>query len=165
MEVFMLSTRLVKMIENHADDLTRSVVRDLQENSKTPAYGRLSTEDLYHRAHAVFRDFGQWLEYKPEETMERWYGELGRKRYAEGIRLAEVVYALTLTKYHLQDYVRSAGFVDSAMEIYQEMELQRLVQRFFDKAVYYCVEGYTREADPNAAARSGTYAVGSFPNP
>ena len=60
------------MIEDHADDLTRSVVGDLQENPKTPTYGKLSTEDLYQRVREVFRDFGQWLEYKPDETMERW---------------------------------------------------------------------------------------------
>jgi hypothetical protein len=150
----MLSTRLVKMIESHAEDLTRGVVGDLQQNPKTPTYGNLPTEALYHRVHEVFRDLGQWLEYKPDETMKGWYGDLGRRRHAEGIRLAEVVCALTLTKHHLQDYIRSAGLVDSAMELYQEMELQRLVNRFFDKAVYYCVEGYTSEgeAGPQTAA-------------
>jgi hypothetical protein len=149
----MLSTRLVKMIEDHAEDLTRSVVGDLRENAKTPTYGKLSTDDVYRRVHEVFRDFGQWLEYKPDETMERWYGDLGRKRSTEGIPLAEVVYALTLTKHHLQDYIRFAGLVDSAMELYQQMELLRLINRFFDKAVYYCVEGYTGEGEvrPEAA--------------
>jgi hypothetical protein len=142
----MLSMRLVKMIEDHAEDLTRGVVGDLEVNPRTPAYGELPREALYRRVHEVFRDFGQWLEYKPDETMERWYGELGKKRREEGIHLAEVVYALTLTKQHLQDYIRSAGLVDSAMELYQEMELQRLINRFFDKAVYYCVQGYTHGA-------------------
>ncbi|HEV2383461.1 MAG TPA: hypothetical protein VG206_27165 [Terriglobia bacterium] len=157
----MLSTRLVKMIEHHADDLTRSVVGDLQENPKTPTYGKLSTEDLYQRVHEVFRDFGQWLEYKPDETMERWYGELGKKRYAEGIHLAEVVYALTLTQYHLQDYIRSAGLVDSAMELYQEMELRRLVNRFFNKAVYYCVKGYMQQVSVRPEASRSESATAS----
>jgi hypothetical protein len=148
----MLSARLVTMIENHAEELTRSVVSDLQGNPKTPTYSKLPTEALHRRVHEVFRDFGQWLEYKPDSTMQRWYGELGRERYAEGICLPEVVYALIMTKYHLQDYIRSAGLVDSAMEMYQELELQRLVNRFFDKAVLYSVEGYTQEASARLEA-------------
>jgi len=148
----MLSARLVTMIENHAEDLARSVVGDMQGNPKTPTYSKLPTEALHRRVHEVFRDFGQWLEYKPDETMKRWYGDLGRKRYAEEIGLPEVIYALLLTKYHLQDYIRSAGLVDSAMELYQERELQRLVNGFFDKAIYYCVEGYTEEASARLEA-------------
>jgi hypothetical protein len=126
----MLSARLVKMIENHAEELARSVVGDLQGNPKTPAYSKLPAEALHRRVHEVFREFGQWLEYKPDETMKRWYGEMGRKRYIAEIGLPEVIHALLLTKYHLQDYIRSAGLVDSAMELYQELELQRLVNRF-----------------------------------
>jgi len=148
----MLSARLVKMIENHAQELTQGVVSDLQANPKTPSYHQLSREALHQRVHEVFRDFGQWLEYKPDETMGRWYSQLGERRCSEGIRLGEVAYALTLTKYHLLDYIRAAGLVDSAMELYQEMELIRLVNRFFDKAVYYCVEGYMREAASNPDA-------------
>lgn len=159
----MLSTRLVTMIETHAEELTRSVVGDLQENARTPTYGKLSTDALYRRVHEVFRDLGQWLEYKPDDTMKRWYGELGRRRYTEGIPLAEVVCALTLTKYHLQDYIRSAGLVDSAMELYQEMELQRLISRFFDKAIYYCVDGYTHEAAVRPDASGSEWAADPSP--
>jgi len=157
----MLSARLVTMIENHAEELTRSVVGDMQGNPKTPAYSKLPAEALHRRVLEVFRDFGQWLEYKPDETMKRWYGELGRKRYGEGIGLPEVIYALLLTKYHLQDYIRSAGLVDSAMELYQEMELQRLVNCFFDKAVYYCVEGYMQEASARLEASASELAGAS----
>lgn len=158
----MLSARLVKMIEVHAEELTRGVVGDLQTNPKTPAYNKLPTEALHQRVHEVFRDFGQWLEYKADETMERWYGELGRSRCAEEIRLGEVVYALLLTKYHLQDYIRSAGLVDSAMELYQEMELQRLVNRFFDKAIYYCVQGYMQEASESPKMSGSASTRGSL---
>ncbi len=66
-----------------------------------------------------------------------------------------MIYALVLTKYHLRDYIRSAGLVDSAVELYQEQELHRLVGNFFDKAMYHTVRGYeceaTREASPDTA--------------
>jgi hypothetical protein len=40
------------------------------------------------------------------------------QREAEGIPLDEVVCALMLTKYHLRDYIRSAGLIDSAEDLY-----------------------------------------------
>ena len=67
---------------------------------------------------------------------------LGHIRHSEGIPLSEVVKALILTRRHLWDYVRSAGLVDTTVELYQEEELNMMVGRFFDHAVYYTVKGY-----------------------
>jgi len=141
----MLSFRLVHMIESHAEQLTRGVVHDLQTNPRTPSYHKLSAEELHHRAYAVYRNLGRWLGEETEQTIEAFYGELGKKRHAEGIALCEVVYALLLVKYHLRDYIRASGLVDSAVEIYQEQELHRLVGHFFDRAIYYTVRSYEGE--------------------
>jgi hypothetical protein len=142
----MLSFRLVKAIESHAEQLTRGVVHDLQTNQRTPTYHTLPAEELHHRAHAVYSNLGRWLGEKTDQTIEAFYAELGKQRHAEGIPLCEVVYALLLVKYHLRDYIRSSGLVDSAVELYQEQELQRLVGHFFDRAIYYTVKSYECEA-------------------
>jgi hypothetical protein len=133
------------MIEDHADELLRGLMDDLQSNSRTPSYHRIKREELRIRLHDVYRHLGELLSDGTEARIESVYGELGRKRHAEDIPLSEVVFALTLAKYHLRDYIRTRGLVDSAIELYQEQELQRLVGRFFDRAVYYTVRGYERE--------------------
>jgi hypothetical protein len=142
----MLSDRLVRMIEHHADELTRALVEDLQSNPRTVSYHRLSREAIQNRTYHVYKDLGLWLHSKAEEDIEGNYTELGKKREAEGVPINEVVYALILTKYHLRDYIRSAGLVDSAVDLYQEQELHRLLGHFFDKAIYYTVRAYEREA-------------------
>jgi uncharacterized ParB-like nuclease family protein len=53
-----------------------------------------------------------------------------------------------LTKYHLLDYIRTCGLADSAVQIYQQQELDRLVSQFFDKTFYYTAKGYERETSP-----------------
>ena len=141
----MLSARLVHMIEDHADELLRGLMDDLQSNPRTPSYHSLKREELRIRLQDVYRHMGGWLGDATEARIESVYGELGRKRHAEDIPLSEVVFALTLAKYHLRDYIRTRGLVDSAVELYQEKELQRLVGRFFDRAVYHTVRGYERE--------------------
>jgi hypothetical protein len=142
----MLSFRLVKAIESHAEQLTRGFVHDLQTNQRTPTYHKLPAEELRHRAHAVYSNLGRWLGEKSDQTIEAFYAELGKQRHAEGIPLCEVVYALLLVKYHLRDYIRTSGLVDSAVDLYQEQELQRLVGHFFDRAIYYTVKSYECEA-------------------
>lgn len=154
----MLSVRLVRMIEDHAEQLTRGVLDDLQSNPRTTAYHRLPREELHQRAYEVYRNLGRWLGDKTDEMIEASYSELGKKRSAEGIPPSEVVYALILTKHHLREYIRSAGLVDSAVDLYQEQELQRLVGQFFDKAIYYTVKGFEREAPRHPATASATPA-------
>jgi len=142
----MLSARLVRMIEDHAEELTRGLIRDLGTNSQTPSYHHLTHESLHRRVYDVYRNLGNWLGRKTDEALEAAYNELGEKRATEGIPLSEVVYALILTKYHLRDYINSSGLVDSAVGLYQEQELHRLVGHFFDMAIFYTVKGYSRAA-------------------
>ncbi len=147
----MLSDRLIRMIEHHADELTRALVGDIQSNPRTASYHRLSREAIHDRAYHVYKDLGLWLNSKAEEDIEASYTELGKEREAEGIPISQVVFALTLTKYHLRDYIRAAGLVDSAMDLYQALELQRMLGQFFDKAIYYTVSAYERAANRKEA--------------
>jgi hypothetical protein len=148
----MLSDRLIRMIEHHADELTRALVENLLSNRRTASYNRLSREALHGRTYDVYKNLGLWLSSKAEEDIEAAYTALGRKRVAEEVPLSEVVYALILTKYHLRDYIRAAGLADSAVDLYQEQELHRLLGHFFDKAIYYTVRAYEREASLQEAA-------------
>jgi hypothetical protein len=155
----MLSDRLVRMIEQHADELTRALVEDLRSNPRTASYHRLSRETIHNRTYHVYKDLGLWLSSKAEEDIEANYTELGKQREAEGIPLSEVVYALTLTKYHLRDYIRVSGLADSAIDLYQALELQRLVGQFYDKAVYYTVRAYERSANFQQTAGAAQRAL------
>jgi hypothetical protein len=143
----MLSARLVQIIENHAEQLTRGLIDDLRSNKRTPHYHHLTRNELYDRTYDVYRNFGRWLAGETESAIESSYTHLGERRFAEGIPLSEIVYALGLTKHHLVDYITFAGMIDSAVDLYGARELQRLVGRFFDKAVYYTVRGFEHEAD------------------
>ena len=152
----MLSVRLVQMIEDHAEQLTQSVIHDLQSNQRTPHYHRLTREELHERTYSVYRHLGHWLSLRTDDAIEASYTELARVRFGEGVPLSEIVYALTLIKQHLREYIGYVGLMDSAVELHQERELRRLVGRFFDRAIYYAVLGYERQLaahQPKAAAR------------
>jgi hypothetical protein len=134
------------MIEEHAEELTRELIRALQSNPLTPHYHHLTYEQLHYRTYTVYRNLGDWISQRSEEPIVSHYTDLAIRRYAEGVPLEEVVFALTSTKNHLYSYVQTAGLMDSAVELHQERELRRLVGHFFDTAIYYTVRAYQREA-------------------
>jgi hypothetical protein len=142
----MISTKLLTMIEDHADQLTGGLVGDLQRHPRTGAYHHLAPAEVYNRGHDVYRNLGKWVARGSEREIESSYTELGRRRCQEGIPLSQVIFALILTKDHLVNYVRMSGLSDSALDLYQELELIRVVARFFDKALYHTVQGYEQAA-------------------
>lgn len=142
----MLSARLVKLIEQHAEELTRSVLGELASDPRTPAYHRLPGDELHRRIFDVYHNLGRWLGDRSDEAVGPTYAALGRRRLGEGVPLSEVVCALILTKHHLNRFIRSSSFADSAVELYQEEELTLMVDQFFDKAVYHVVRGYEKAA-------------------
>jgi hypothetical protein len=138
----MLSQRLVRAIEDHAEGLTAGLLDELGRSSRTRAYHRLSRAELHDRAYEVYRNLGRWLEARTGAEVEAVYSEVGRRRRAEGIPLADVVWAVALTRRHLEHYILSAGLVTSALDLYQEEELNLLVKQFFEEALYHTVRGY-----------------------
>jgi hypothetical protein len=137
-----LPTRLIDLIENRADTLTIHTVEKLQTSPRTRAYQKLSYQDLYSRVHDVYGHFGRWLLERTDDVVEASYTELGVQRFKEGIPLAEVLWALVLTKYQLLHYARSCSMADSAIELYRWQEFDGLVNQFFDRAACYVAQGY-----------------------
>ncbi len=163
----MLSDLLIRIIESHADELTRGAVKKLQSSPRTRSYHGLPHDELYRRVYAVYHDLGGWLGEKTDHAIRAWYNELGEKRVKEGIPLGEVLWGLVLIKYHLRDYIGTSGLADSAIELYRQQELDRLIGQFFDRAVCYTADAYQRQASrrgedaPTSAPKREDHAAGS----
>jgi len=140
----MLTRRLVALIEDHADELTARIVRVVREDPRTSEYRRFDDDDLGRRAHSVYADLGRWLWETSEEPIEEEYFRLGQKRRDEGIALSQVVMALLLTRRNLWQFIDAQG-ADSILELRQQLDLELLVVRFYDRAIYHTVRGYEAE--------------------
>ena len=138
----MISMMLVKMIEEHAEQITEGLLKDIQTNPKTTSYQKFSAEKIQKRAYNVYKNLGEWLVDTKGDKAQETYLALGRQRYEENIPLSQVIFALVLTKNHLLKYVKMFGLVDTALELHRELDLFRLVNEFYDKAIYYTVRGY-----------------------
>ncbi len=133
--------RLVNLIEDHADELTGRLVRTVREDPRTIGYRRFDDEELGGRAREVYSHLGRWLGKTSESAVETEYFGLGKIRCAEGIPLSEVVMALLLVRRNLWQFIESLG-ANTSLELRQQLDLELLVVRFFDRAVFHTVRGY-----------------------
>lgn len=162
----MLSVRLIKLIETHADSLTREVVDDLLTNEHTRSHLRIPKEQLAPRIFRLFQNLGNWIGDPKDNAIRAEYEECGSLRCGQGIPMSEIIYSLILTKKHLRRYIREHGFVEFSgdritsgelvpLELYSIQELNYVVGDFFDRALYYLTRGYEMKAtDKRAAVRS-----------
>ena len=136
--------KLVTLIEDHADELTALWIRTVRESPRMAAYQRFGDEDLGERARLVYANLGKWLELSSEELVEEEYFRLGKIRCSERIPLSQVVWALLLTRRNLWQFVELQGW-ETIFDLRQQLDLEILVVRFFDRAILHAVRGYESE--------------------
>jgi len=144
----MIALRLVHLIENHSDELALGLLRKFETSSHTHQLHRVPASELRDRSYEIYHNLSEWLLHKKQNEIERRYEEIGARRALQDVPLADVCWAIVLTKEHLWDFLEQQGFLKSSVEILGELELLRLLDHFFDHAVCYAARGYehAREA-------------------
>lgn len=153
----MLSPRLIKLIETHAESLAHEVVEDVQTNEHTRSLVRIPKEELGSRVLTLYRNLGNWIGDPNDDAIRHEYEEWGRIRCQQGIPMSEIAFCLILIKKHLRMYIREHAtvvfsgdrFVSGEMvplELYSIQELNYVVGDFFDRALYYLLCGYELQA-------------------
>jgi hypothetical protein len=144
--MILIYSKLVKLIEDNQDELTNRSLKDLQERDETKRYRSVQPEILAERVSDVFSRLVYWLnKERRAEDLQKYYNDLGKRRFTEGIPLSEVVLAFMLLKRHLWLFITEKQFFDSTYECYQALELNNKVVLFFDRIIYFTIQGYEEE--------------------
>ncbi|HON38745.1 MAG: hypothetical protein ACOX3E_11945 [Desulfomonilia bacterium] len=152
----MIYSRLIKLIEDNADELTNRVCKDLLTREETKSYRTLTQDLLRDRIYDVYSRLDSWLNKKMQTgEVQQYYSDMGKKRFREGIPLHEVIMALMIIKRHLWLYVRENQFFDSTYECYQALELNNKVVLFFDRAIFFTIVGYEEELAESTGTDTG----------
>jgi len=138
----MLAMRLVHLIESHADRLSQSLTQRLENDSRCAELRKVPAAELEARSYEIFSHLADWLLHKTEHELARAYTEIGVRRARQGVAFSHVLYAITSTKEQLWMFLQDEGVVTKPVELFAEMELFRLLDQFFDKALYYLAAGY-----------------------
>jgi hypothetical protein len=141
-ECDMIAVRLVRLIEHHSDELTEGLLRKFETLPQTADLTKVPAHELRARSREIICNLSEWLLSKSDADVQRRYREIGALRAAQDVSLSHVCWGIALTKEHIWNFLQSEGFLRGPLEIYGEMELLRMLDQFFDRAICYCVEGY-----------------------
>jgi hypothetical protein len=138
----MIALGLVRVIERHSDELAAELIAKLETSSRTADLRKVPIEELRRGLQDILRHLGDWLITKTGHEIQKRYFELGERCASQGVALSDFCWAIALIKGHLWEFLQRQGVMGSPIEIYGEMELLRLLDQFFDRALCFAAEGY-----------------------
>ena len=147
----MIALRLVRLIENHSEELAEGLTQKLLSSERTRDIRKVPANELHHRCHEVYRNLSDWLLNKTEHDMEAVYKALGARRASQGVSMAALTWAILLTKEHLWSFLEWEGVHGGLHNVFGELELLRQLEQFFDRAVYSATAGYEEAIAARAA--------------
>ena len=159
----MLGLRLVHLIEAHSEELAQELTRQLREAERTREFRTIPPEELHRAVIEVYRNLGEWLLQKSEADIGERFRAIAARRASQGVRLSEFVWALVISRNHIWHFLQREAFVDNIVELFGELELQKMLNQFFDRAVYFATLGYeeTEERDINRSADKERLVLGT----
>ena len=138
----MFALRLVRLIEDHAGQLSQGLLKKLKESENCGDLMALVPDDeLRQRAFEIYRHVSDWLVTGMESEVEERYVGLGARRAQQEVPYSQLLYALTTVKEHLWEFLRQEGLFEP-QELLGEFELLFSLDRFFDRLLYFAAVGY-----------------------
>lgn len=138
----MIAPKLVHLIERHSEELAQSLIQKIEHSAKSSELKKIPRREIESRAYEIYVHLSEWLLNKTEWDIERTYVELGRHRCHQGIAFNHVFWGILLTKENLWDFLQRELVEETAVELRGEIELLRILDQFFDRALYYLSVGY-----------------------
>lgn len=157
----MLATRLVHLIETHADSLSQTLIERLENDPHCADLRKVPEHEMKARTYEVYRNLGDWLLGKTQNEVGQIYRHLGERRAEQGVAFSHFLYAIMATKEQLWKFLEEEGMVAKPVELFGEMELFRMVDQFYDRALYHSAVGYeqVQGAETEAAQQSRIHPI------
>ncbi len=150
----MLSLRLVRLIESHSEELALGLAQQVQNSERTSDFKEIPRDELRLAAAEVYRNLEEWLLQKKEEDIGKRFRMLAARRASQGVRLYQLVWVLVISRNHLWHFLQQESFVDNIFELFGELEVQQMLNQFFDRAIYYSILGYEEEVKQDNVDRA-----------
>jgi hypothetical protein len=153
----MLALRLVRLIERHSEELAMGLTDRLRQSERTRDFCKVPPEELCLAAAEIYHNLGEWLLQKTEIDIAERFRALGARRAAEGVGLHQFVWALVISRNHLWQFLQREAFADNVVQLSGKLELQQMLNQFYDRATYYGVLGYMEAKEEDDAKAIGAH--------
>jgi len=146
--------RLVRLIETHSKPLAAELLDHTRRSPHLATFlDKVPDHELRQRTHEIYSELGEWLMTRTEADIEHRYSEIGARRFHQGVRLSDVMWALVLTKDTLWDYLYRESWPGFEIEVLAEHDMFRMIDHFFNRAMFHAARGYEHAAEKATAER------------
>ena len=140
----MLYEKFIRIIEDHAEELTKEWIKEIKKNHSTAVYRKVGDAFLGVRVFDVYRRLGEGvLNVSPKDpkTTEHFI-KLWRERAGEHLKKSEVIYVLILARIVLSRNILDHGYINSSIDRHQSLQFYQQANNFFDKSAYFFAVGF-----------------------
>jgi len=159
----MFPTKLIQLIETHADKLAEGLLHKLQHSDRCrQLLHHVPHDELQRRVYEIYHHLNDWLRSTTESEIEERYIGIGVRRARQGVPFSELMWAINTVKEHLCHYLEQEGLLEQPVDLYGDWQLLQSVERFFDRALYFAAVGYESVDQPqieHGASHSATVRV------
>jgi len=152
----MLAYRLVRLIETHSDALASGLLKKVRESDCTRSYCNVPPDELKQRVYEIYRHLGDWLLGKSEFDIEARYLEIGAARAKQQVPLSQLTMTIIFTKENLWEFLKRESVLDRPTEVFGELDVLQLLDKFFDSAIFYAAVGYEQALTATVTAPGRT---------
>ena len=153
----MRAAKLVQRLRVNADSMSERLLEKIR-NSPTCSdlLHRVPAEEHKRYALDIYRDLVEWLALETDTAIESRYMELGIRRAQQGVPFSQLFWAVCITREYLWEYIQQECLLDEPVEFWGGVGLLRLLNQFFDRALYSALVAYQKAGTGDLA---GSHAV------
>ena len=155
----MIGGRLLRKIEMNWGKIASAVAVARNRDPDLPHYKNLSDEEIHERVLDLTTNLMEWINTKDKPRFATHFENLGRRRYAERIPLHEVIQKLIMIKRAIRTYASEQNYFSTTAEIYNELELLRTIESYFDFVVVRVAKGYEEALSENTDWDPGRFRL------
>ena len=151
----MFALRMIQLIESHAGKLSDELMHKLERSDDCrELIKKVPSQELRMRTHEIYRNLSDWLLAKTQSEIEERYEGLGIRRAKQGVPFSELLYAFSVTKECLWEYLEQHGLLEGPMELLGDLDLLHSIGRFFDRVAHAAAVGYEGARQSNSQESS-----------
>jgi hypothetical protein len=138
----MIAARMIQRIEGNWERIAATVIAARDSDPDLPHYRDLSNTEIRDRVRDLSTNLAQWLISRDEAILGYHFEQLGRRRFAEGMPLPELILKITTIKRAIRSFATEQNLSLTPIEIYEELELLRAMAGYWDFVIYRVTRGY-----------------------
>src|SRR5882672_4710873 len=141
----MRALKLVQHMKTNADRMSEGLIQKIRSSSRcSELLVKVPADEQKRYVVDIYRDLADWLAVETDSIIEQRYVMLGTRRAQQSVPFSNLFVAVCIARDYLWEYIQQECLLDEAVDFWGGVNLLRLLNQFFDRALYFVLNGYQK---------------------